>query len=102
MRADIHDGPEHMLQLETEYIDAIPHQPASTKTSCTARPDHPFGSKTVLTPLNQDVCFIPDCVAKPFCSGRANFLMAAEAFSVSGREDHVNLDRFAQRSSYSL
>ena len=28
MRADIHDGPEHMLQSETEYIDARPHQPA--------------------------------------------------------------------------
>ena len=24
MRADIHDGPEHMLQSETEYIDARP------------------------------------------------------------------------------
>src|ERR1700740_2404425 len=32
MRADIHDGPEHMLQTETEYIDARPHQPASTKS----------------------------------------------------------------------
>jgi len=29
--ADIHDGPEHMLQSETENIDARPHQPASTK-----------------------------------------------------------------------
>jgi hypothetical protein len=37
MRADIHDGPEHMLQSETEYIDARPYQPASTKASCTAR-----------------------------------------------------------------
>jgi hypothetical protein len=44
MRAEIHDGPEHMLQSETEYIDARPHQPASTKASCTARPDHTFGS----------------------------------------------------------
>ena len=26
--ADIHDGPEHMLQSETECIDARPHQPA--------------------------------------------------------------------------
>jgi hypothetical protein len=25
------DGPEHMLQSETEYIDSRPHQPASTK-----------------------------------------------------------------------
>src|SRR6266850_110684 len=33
-----------MLQSETEYIDARPHQPASTKASCTARPDHTFGS----------------------------------------------------------
>jgi hypothetical protein len=45
MRAEIHDGPEHMLQSETEYIDARPHQPASTKASCTARPDHTFGSR---------------------------------------------------------
>ena len=30
MRADIHDGPEHILQSETEYIDARLHQPAST------------------------------------------------------------------------
>ena len=43
MRADIHDGPEHMLKSETEYIDARPHQPASTKASCTARPDHTLG-----------------------------------------------------------
>src|SRR5215470_4707138 len=32
MRADIHDGPEHILQSETEYIDARLHLPASTKT----------------------------------------------------------------------
>ena len=43
MRADIHDGPEHMLQSETEYIDARPHQPAATKASCTARPDQQSG-----------------------------------------------------------
>ena len=35
MRADIHDGPEHMLQSETGYIDASPHD----KTSSNARPD---------------------------------------------------------------
>ena len=49
MRADIHDGPEHMLQSETEYIDARPH-PAGAgqkpKASCTARPDHTFGPTT--------------------------------------------------------
>src|ERR1700730_5517704 len=28
MRADIHDGPEHMLQSETGYIDARPLTPA--------------------------------------------------------------------------
>ena len=33
----------HMLQSETEYIDARPYQPASTKASCTARPDHTLG-----------------------------------------------------------
>src|SRR5258706_10071057 len=32
-----------MLQSETEYIDARPHQRASTKASCTARPDHTLG-----------------------------------------------------------
>jgi hypothetical protein len=52
MRADIHDGPEHMLQSETEYIDTRPHQPASTKASCTARPDHTFGSKSDLDARN--------------------------------------------------
>src|SRR5215471_19577539 len=40
MPADIHHGREQMLQSETEYIDARPHQPASTQASCTARPDH--------------------------------------------------------------
>jgi hypothetical protein len=45
MRADIHDGAEQMLQSETVYIDARPHQPGSTKTSCNARPDHTLGSK---------------------------------------------------------
>jgi len=28
MRADIHDGPEHMLQSEAGYIDARPLTPA--------------------------------------------------------------------------
>ena len=42
--ADIHDGPEHILQSESEYIDARPPQPASTKASCTARTDHTFES----------------------------------------------------------
>jgi hypothetical protein len=28
MPADIHDGPEHLLQSETKCIDARPHQPA--------------------------------------------------------------------------
>ena len=28
------------LQSEAGYIDASPHQPESTKNSCTARPDH--------------------------------------------------------------
>ena len=44
MRADIHDGRERMLQSEAGYIDARPHQPGSTKTSCNARPDHTLGS----------------------------------------------------------
>jgi len=40
-----------MLQSETEYIDAGPHQPASTKASCTARPDHTLGQKRRSGPL---------------------------------------------------
>ena len=44
MRADIHDGPEQTLQSEAGYSNARPHQPRSTKTSCTARPDHTIGS----------------------------------------------------------
>src|SRR5258708_8563171 len=35
MRADIHDGPEHMLQSETEYIDARPLNASSTKPLAT-------------------------------------------------------------------
>src|SRR5205807_2119543 len=31
MRADIHDGREHMLQSEAGYIDARPHLPELTK-----------------------------------------------------------------------
>src|SRR5215468_7905015 len=45
MRADIHDGPEQTLQSEAGYSNARPHQSRSTKTSCTARPDHTHGSK---------------------------------------------------------
>jgi hypothetical protein len=44
MRADIHDGPEHMLQSEAGYIDARPQPTAQRKTSCNARPDHTNGS----------------------------------------------------------
>jgi hypothetical protein len=60
MRAEIHDGPEHMLQSETEYIDARPHQPASTKASCTARPDHTCGSFSEVGARNRHVRFPPD------------------------------------------
>ena len=38
----------------------------------------------------------PSAVEEP------TFWGPAEAFSVSGREDRVSLDRFTQRSSYSL
>src|SRR6202011_4004360 len=43
MRADIHDGPEQMLQSKAGYIDARPLTTRSTKTSCNARPDHTLG-----------------------------------------------------------
>src|SRR5258708_9767971 len=45
MRADIHDGPEQMLQSKAGYIDARPLTTRSTKTSCNARPDHTSGSE---------------------------------------------------------
>src|ERR1700738_84022 len=35
MRADIHDGPEHMLQSEAGYIDARPLNASSTKPLAT-------------------------------------------------------------------
>jgi hypothetical protein len=38
MRADIHDGPEYMLQSETEYIDARP-----TSASADQKPLAPRG-----------------------------------------------------------
>src|SRR4030081_2681733 len=44
-RADIHDGPEQMLQSKAGYIDARPLTTRSTKTSCNARPDHTSGSE---------------------------------------------------------
>jgi hypothetical protein len=45
---------------------------------------------------------LADCVEKVVCNGRANLAMAAEAFDVSGREDHVTLARFTRPSYYSL
>src|SRR5258708_21159538 len=35
MRADMHDGPEHMLQSEAGYIDARPADTSSTKPLAT-------------------------------------------------------------------
>jgi len=43
-RADIHDGPEPALQSKAGYIDARPLTPNSSKSSCSVRPDHTFGS----------------------------------------------------------
>src|SRR5882757_5732004 len=54
MRADIHDGPEQMLQSKAGYIDARPLTASSTKISCNARPDHTLGSKTEIGPRNPD------------------------------------------------
>src|SRR5262249_18412426 len=39
---------ENELQSETGYIDARPHHPRSTKSSCTARPDHTLGQSRPL------------------------------------------------------
>src|SRR5258708_19670225 len=55
MRADIHGGPEQKLQSEAGYIDARPQTDSSTKTSCNARPDHTFGSKTEMAALERHV-----------------------------------------------
>src|SRR5262245_213629 len=64
MRADIHDGSEHMLQSEAGYIDARPHQPGSTNPSCTARPDHTMGqtrttSLGVACPVSRTADMVP-------------------------------------------
>src|ERR1700736_6033996 len=48
MRADIHDGPEQMLQSKAGYIDARPLTASSTKISCNARPDHTSGSRAAV------------------------------------------------------
>jgi hypothetical protein len=55
MRADIHDGPEHMLQSETEYIDARPHQPASTKSLLHRTAGPYIGSKSEVGSLERHV-----------------------------------------------
>src|SRR5262245_46968005 len=62
MRADIHDGPEHMLQSDTEYIDARPYQPASTK-SLLHRAAGPYiwviRDRASQSCPGSDVCFAP-------------------------------------------
>src|SRR5258708_31098639 len=75
MRADIHGGPEQKLQSEAGYIDARPQTDSSTKTSCNARPDHTFGSKTEMAALERHV----RCILKsrhrqaiPACPFRAS------------------------------
>src|SRR5262249_46925653 len=76
MRADIHDGPEQTLQSEAGYSNARPHQSRSTKTSCTARPDHTVGSIGAFKrcPLNVRVSLHSghdaDVAGRPSC---ANF-----------------------------
>ena len=56
MRADIHDGREHMLQSQAGYIDARPHR-QDRETSCTARPDHTLGHKhRISVLLSQPLC----------------------------------------------
>src|SRR5262245_60768957 len=60
MRADIHDGPEHMLQSETEYIDARPHQPASTKSLLHRAAGPYIGSIASISTRSPDVCLSPD------------------------------------------
>src|SRR6476660_3656082 len=113
MRADIHDGPEHMLQSETEYIDARPHQSASTKASCTARPDHTLGHKRKCSCLNgmsvlppradlvrpaRHVRFVPRCDidANDATATRTRTLIMAASWSGSAPAPQVRA-RYARR-----
>src|SRR5260370_5180988 len=59
MRADIHDGPEHMLQSETEYIDARPLNASSTKPLATHGRTIQWVKSVVLT-LRRSLPVFPD------------------------------------------
>jgi hypothetical protein len=56
MRADIHDGPEHKLYIEAEYIDAALTFVSPPTSSCDARPDHTSWHK--LTVRLEDVLLL--------------------------------------------
>src|SRR5258708_37152747 len=59
MRADIHDGPEHMLQSEAGYIDARPADTSSTKPLAThGRTIH--WVKSVVLTLRRSLPVFPD------------------------------------------
>src|SRR6516162_6773290 len=68
MRADIHDGRELELQGETGYIDARPYCQID-ETSCTARPDHTFGSIASIRTRSPDVWLSPNSGARADISG---------------------------------
>src|SRR5580692_9160079 len=74
MRADIHDGPEHMLQSEAGYIDARPLTPA--RQNLLQRMAGPYiGSKTEVAPLERQVRSTLKCrhrQATSACPFRAN------------------------------
>jgi hypothetical protein len=52
------------LQSEAGYIDARPHLPRSTKTSCTARPDHTCGVRIDKTHSEQNESALPPKAAQ--------------------------------------
>src|SRR6516164_7503377 len=52
MRADVHEGPEHMLQSEAGYIDARPHRQDRRK------PLAPHG-RTIQTGQNPPATLLP-------------------------------------------
>jgi hypothetical protein len=51
MRADTHDGPEHRLHNEAEYINAALTFATQSVSSCDARPDHTSGTKLKMAEL---------------------------------------------------
>src|SRR5258706_6722629 len=86
-----------MLQSEAEYIDARPHQPASTKASCTARPDHTFGSKP--EKLHASICF-PLCPEERTLRNRVGMSVSCHKQTLVALPSHVT--RSANQASVTV